>query len=327
MAGGYQGFEIKRNLEENPVDINALNNLGVAPIADDISLFKNNRRNVSFIEVANSNINSTSDFISFADKNIDYTNDVVFTNGTRVLLNNNSVYYVKNSNGETEFQLSTKSDLSDTVQLSNSFSGTYFRSDEVTVNNISNYKKRRRAVAVTTSGELAVFEAANFEPNIDQSILKIEDNLTRYKTTRESSIIKDRNFTSDVDFNQEGHTLILDPDGSNDNSLTVNTGPGLFIYNFVSNTKIRAFSDSQNVWEPNLANTYLQTSSKKITVGSLSIESNVITIEEKSGTSPALVINAASAANITNTVFTHKVKALINGEEYYICLSNSAAVP
>lgn len=321
MAGAYQGFEIKRNLEENPVDVNALNNLGEAPIADDISLFKNNVRNVSTITVANSNINSTTDVISFTNTNI------VFTSGTRVRLNNDAFYYVKNSNGETQFQLSSSPDLSDTVQLSNSFSGIYTRSDEVTLENISNYRKRRRDVTVISSDEVAVTEAENFQPDIESLITSIDSNIVKYKTVRESAILENKNFISDINFDSEGHTLILDPDGFNNTSLSVNTGPGLFVYNFTSNTKIRAFSDTQNVWEPNLGNTYLQTTSKKITVGALTLNANNLSLEEKSGTSPPLVNSSVSSANVTTSVFKNKIKALINGEEYYLCLSDSASVP
>ena len=40
----FQGFDIKLNLSENTDDRDVLNNLGIAPIADDIALFTNNLR-------------------------------------------------------------------------------------------------------------------------------------------------------------------------------------------------------------------------------------------------------------------------------------------
>lgn len=324
MAGAYQGFEIKRNLEENTIDRNALNNLGTSPIADDIVLFKNNRRNISSLVVTNNNINSVSDTIFFDNR------DIVFTSGTKVILNDTNVYYVKNSNAENEFQLSVNSNLSDTVELSNSFSGTYFRSDEVTFENITNYRKKRRAVLTGSTSDIFVagFNSPSvFETQVNNNIIAIEDKLTNFKSIKIDSILTDVSFTTDINFNKEGHTLITDPDNINNLNLTANSGPGLFIYNYATNTVIRAFSDSQNVWKKNDANTYLETTAKKITIGTLTVQSNSIVLDQKSGSSSNLVIQASTPSNITTSVFRHKLKILVNGEEYFLCLSNTAAVP
>ena len=49
-TSSVQGFLKSANLLENTQDRQALNNLGTAPIADDISLFINNNQNVSVLE-------------------------------------------------------------------------------------------------------------------------------------------------------------------------------------------------------------------------------------------------------------------------------------
>ena len=322
MTGVFQGFIIKRNLEENPVDRNALNNLGGSPIADDIALFKNNKRNVSSTTVANSNINEVNDTIFFD------SSDAVFTNNTKLLFNDTSIFYIKNSNGENTFQLAVNSDLSDTVSLSNSFSGEYVRSDEITYENISNYKKIRRP---TNTNSLQDEVASNlplrerpFVTNTKENILKSEKNIENFNRIKLNALITNKTFNSNFNFSEDGHSLIIDPDGVNDTGLSSPTAPGLFIY--ASNTKFRAFSDNSNVWKKNIANTYLETTSRKITVGTLNINDDIISIEQKPDTAN-LVIQASSPTNITTSVFTHKVLVNINGEDYYICLSNTGVVP
>jgi len=322
MTGVFQGFIIKRNLEENPVDRNALNNLGGSPIADDIALFKNNKRNTSSINVANSNIDESNNTIFFENS------DAVFTNNTKLLFNNTSVFYVKNSNGEDNFQLAVNSDLSDTVTLSNSFSGEYVRSDEITYDNIANYRKIRRPTNTNSLGDEVAsnlpLRERPFTTNVKDSILNSEKNIENFNRVKTNALISNKTFNSDFNFLKEGHSLILDPDGINDTGLSSPNSPGLFIY--ASNTKFRAFSDNSNLWKENIANTYLETTSRKITVGTLNINDDTITIEQKPDTAN-LVIQASSPTNITTSVFTHKVLVNINGEDYNLCLSNTGVVP
>lgn len=318
MAGGYQGFVVTRNLDET-IDRNALNNLGGSPIADDLALFDNNGRNFSSIDVTIENINSTTNYISFTDKKI------VFTNGTKVSLNDTAVYYIKNSNGENEFQLSLNSNLNDTVQLDPSFVGTYKRYNEITFENITNYNKERRPALGSIPAGLNQ-SIKPFDSNPITDLFNAEQNVVKFRNRKDNSLISDQNFKADANFLMEGYTLIVDPDGVNNNNLTKNTGPGVFIYNINNDTKIRAFSDAQNVWVPNAGNTFLETTAKKITIGQLTLQYDTTTIQQKSGTTSNIVIKATTNSAITNTVFNFKTKVIINDEEYYICLSNSAVV-
>lgn len=316
-----QGYVTNRNLDETQVGLGVLDNLGDAPIGNDIALFKNNLRNTSSIDVSNSNINSVSNTIKIPGS------EIVFGSGTKVFFNNYYTYYIKNSNGKDTFQLSSLANLETTVSLSNSFSGTYVRTDAITPENIRNYAKKRRP-----ANELATeFDNNTFIPqftiNVSETINNLEKNLDSFNSVRINAYITNNDIITDLNFLNQGHTIINDPDNLNDLGVSKTAGPGIFVYNFVANTIIRAFSDTQNVWAPNLANTYLETTAEKITVGSLKVtKDDIITIEQKAGTNPALVTQGVSSLGITDRDFTHTVKVLINGEEYFLCMSNSSVV-
>lgn len=331
MTGKLQGFVIERNLEETPVSLTAINNLGEAPIADDISLFKNNKRNVSTISVIESNISTLTNYITIP------TATSVFTNKTRVS-KDGIFYYIKNSNGINRFQLSNDINLISTVALNNQFVGTYTRSDEITFENFTNYAKTRRpsienlprGLGITT--ETAVGE---FTANVKEKIANFEEYVNFFKNLKFNSVVKTESFNTDIDFLNEGHLSIIDPDGVNNNSLTANSGPGVFIYNAATGSKIRAFSDSKNVWEPNPANTYLQTTARKITTGVLTViantvASNTVKIEQKPGSTENILIQTVTPITISedliNSAFNHKVRVIINGEDYFLCLSNTASM-
>ena len=328
MAGQYQGFVIVRNLEENPIDRNALNNLGGSPIADDINLFINNKRNVSTLSVALSNINSTTNKISYVDR------DVVYTTGTKVIHKTDGlIYYIKNSNGLNEFQLSEDELLQTTVPLNSTFVGDYERSDEVTFENITNLKKTRRLAINQTNDQKDPYIPDAFSAVVKDEIAASENNIDNYLNVKSNALVSDKTFSSDINFYNVGHFRITDPDGLNNTNLSTTSGPGIFIYNSVSGTKVRAFSDTQNVWENNIGSTYLQTTASKITMGALKIESpsSVFTIQQKTGSTQDIVISATTPTNITtiepNAVFRFKMKISINDEDYFLCLSNTAVVP
>lgn len=322
-----QGFVIRRNLEENTNDRNALNNLGTSPIADDIALFKNNKRNVSTLTVLGPNIDTSTNYIRYNDR------DVVFTNGTKITNASGAVFYVKNSNGINQFQLSTNPDLLVTLVLDNSYIGTYTRSDEITGDNIRNLKLRRRPVLLNRNDDAGAIEdiVEPFSANVKEKIEAFEYYYDNFRNLRNNSIIRNKNFTTDLDFLNNGHVTIQDPDNYNVTfTLTASAGPGIFIYNPVSGSKIRAFSDTQNVWKESVDTLYLETTANTIVTGTLTLTNTSITIQRKAGSTQPLTIQGAVSPITTSgasPVFTHKVKTTINGEEYFLCLSNSATVP
>lgn len=311
-----QGYVTNRNLEETQTGLTAINNLGTAPIGADISLFKNNLRNTSSITVVNSNIDSTTNTIRFTDR------DVVFGTGTKVVLNNDQTLYIKNSNGKDSFQLSLLANLQTTVTLSNNYSGTYVRSDAITFENITNYsKKRRESVEITSD---VAPNVGPFTADVQQQIVAFQRNIDLYNSVKANAYLTNNDIITDIDFQNEGQTTIYDPDNVNLSGISLDSGPGLFIYNFVTDSKVRAFSDFKNVWKSNLTDTYLETSAKKITVGSLSLKKDdAINIDQRAGTTPNIVIQGVSPVNVTTSNFTHATKVFINGEEYFLCLSNT----
>jgi hypothetical protein len=314
-----QGYVTNRNLEETQTGLTAINNLGDAPIGADISLLKNNLRNTSSITVVNSNINSTTNTIKFVDR------DVVFSTGTKVVLNNDQTLYIKNSNGKDSFQLSGTPTLQSTLTLSNTYSGTYVRSDAITFENITNYSKKRRESVETLSDSVPA--VGSYSANVQEQITAFQRNIDFYNSVKANAYLTNNNIITDIDFQNEGQTLVLDPDNVNLSGISLESGPGLFIYNFVTDTKVRAFSDFKNVWRSNLTDTYLETSAKKITVGSLSLKKDdVINIDQRAGTTPNIVIQGVTPVNITTSAFTHTTKILINGEEYFLCLANTDVI-
>jgi hypothetical protein len=320
MANAFQGFERVKNLEENLLDRDALNNLGSTPIGDDINLLKNNKRNISSITVSSQNINVSSSTVYFTNK------DIVFSNRTKIIVNG-ATYYVKNSDGKTNFQLSSNVNLSDTVAGANLPVGPYIRSDEITKQNFMNFSPRRRAPVEgrdqSSAGAGGGAEGDSpLSTSVKQNILNYETKIDAFVAIRNNSLRKNASFLGNRNLETEGFCLITDPDNVNSTGLS-NTGPGLFIYNPDTNSGVRAFSSNENVWVKNLANTYLETSATKITIGDLFMSKEIV-LEGRSG---GLIAQTVTLANIslseTGSVFTHKVPVEINGETYFLCLTNS----
>lgn len=320
MSNPFQGFEKIKNLEENLLDRDALNNLGSTPIGDDINLLKNNKRNISSITVSSQNINVSSSTIFFTNR------DVVFSERTKIIVNSN-VFYVKNSNGKNSFQLSLNEDLQSTVAGANLPIGAYIRSDEITKNNFINFSPRRRPPIEggtdnqATAGAASAGEAP-LTTSVKNTIRNYESKIDEFISVQNNSIRRNASFLGNNNLETEGFCLIADPDNFNSSGLS-NTGPGLFIYNPDTNSGVRAFSSNENVWQPNLANTYLETSSTRITVGNLFMSKEIV-LEGRSG---SLISQSVTTADIslseTNSVFTHKVPIEINGETYFLCLTNT----
>jgi len=320
MANAFQGFEKVKNLEENVLDRDALNNLGSTPIGDDINLFKNNKRNQSSILVNSYNINVSSSTVYFTNR------DIVFSNRTKLIVNG-STYYVKNSNGKNSFQLSLSENLSDTVAGSSLPIGPYIRSDEITKTNIMNFSPRRRnpiegrnqasSAAAGGGGE----GDAPLSTSVKDAVERYELRIDAFVAQQNNSIRKNSTFLGNRTLESEGFCMIADPDNYNSSGLS-NTGPGLFIYNPDTGSGIRAFSSNENVWAKNGANTYLETSAVKITVGDLFMSKEIV-LEGRSGGLIAQSVTAATISLTENSVFTHKVPIEVNGETYYLCLTNS----
>jgi hypothetical protein len=313
MALSLQGFAIAKNLSESILDEQVLSVLAGTPIGTDIQLLFNNTKNTSTITVTSTDISGST--ILFPDAY------AVFTNGTLLTIND-SKYYVKNSNGITQFQLSTLADLSTTVAVPPV--GVYTRSDEVTQDNLSNYSAVRREAGPTyTSNDNSIggladetsYTVSIYSQSPQAVLAAIDTNVDAYNFKVLNSLNKSADFVGSKSLVSTGSVIIRDPDNINNTLGFSNTSPGLFIYDKQSSSIIRAFSSNQNPWEA--ITSYLQTTSSNITTGKLSLVNTTtgVNIQLKNSTMKSSV----TAANVKST-FTHKLPVTVNGETYFLCL-------
>ena len=108
MAKQNQGFRKDLNLAENTNDTTSINNLAGAGIADDLRIIQNNLRNISILFCDT----VTDGFFSFPNNEFVFTDDDIVGVSTNVTIGATTLtfgaeYFICNSNGETQFKLST----------------------------------------------------------------------------------------------------------------------------------------------------------------------------------------------------------------------------
>ena len=323
----FNGYDIVNNLSESSDDRTNLNNLGVAPIADDVNIFQNNGRNQSILTVTSSEISGNT--IVFPENN-----NFVYTNGTMIKVSG-VTYYIKQSNGLTEFKLSTNSALSNTV--ASPPTGDYIRSDEILFANMTNLVKSRKITVENPSLSLfqqPIVEQEDDELDSDESLIDIFNRATGgasfptlaqylqaidigldfYELRKATSILKNSDYSTDVTTIVNGAIVVLDDAGSNDTAVLA-SNPGVFILDSNTNEFLRIFSSNANVWTDDANN--LIGATKEISMNNLIFDADVSIID----TSSSGIVNSVTSENITE--FTHFRKALINGETYYICLKKN----
>ena len=148
MVKQNQGYRKDLNLDETTIDTQALNNLAGAGIAADLRIIQNNLRNTSSLSYSS---NANGFFIFPESVEAIFTNDDVVSVGTTVSIGSTTLqpsidYYVCNSNGETEFKISTTSSTSavgvSTITISGTPSPVAFdiiRKNPVHKENLRNY--------------------------------------------------------------------------------------------------------------------------------------------------------------------------------------------
>ena len=323
----FNGYDIVNNLSESSDDRTNLNNLGVAPIADDVNIFQNNGRNQSILTVTSSEISGNT--IVFPENN-----NFVYTNGTMIKVSG-VTYYIKQSNGLTEFKLSTNSALGNTV--ASPPTGDYIRSDEILFANMTNLVKSRKITVENPSLSLfqqPIVEQEDDELDSDESLIDIfnqsaasgsfptmaqylqaiDIGLDFYELRKATSILKNSDYSTDVTTIVNGAIVVLDDAGSNDTAVLA-SNPGVFILDSNTNEFLRIFSSNANVWTDDANN--LIGATKEISMNNLIFDADVSIID----TSSSGIVNSVTSENITE--FTHFRKALINGETYYICLKKN----
>ena len=305
MTKQNQGFLKNLNLQETPNETVAIDNLAGAGTANDLRILQNNLRNISTVSY-----NTLSNgFFSYPN------NEFVFTNDDIVGVNKNvnvgatnlitgTEYFVCNSNGETQFKLSTTpSTLGINTIVVSSVSPTDFyfiRKDFVTEENLVNYIQPD----IQDTGGFSYFPSGG-SVNSTMTATASNNETTKYFIEKKYRIDEDRTIPKDIKF--EGSVIITDPVGLNVNGtgLSNSKSPGVFIGD------TRAFSSDNNPWSE--VSSSLQTSSTEVSVGELNFDnaSGKIIIEG---------ITADSDSSVLATTFTHKLPVIINGETYYILL-------
>jgi hypothetical protein len=307
MTKQNQGFRRDLNLQETINETTALNNLGGAGIADDLSIIQNNLRNTSTLSF-NTAVGAaiSSGHFYFGPTEFVFTNDDVvgvrtdITIGVGVTLYKDNTYYICNSNGENRFKLSTTPstvgvNTITTSSVSSSFD--FVRKDPVHKENILNLVKP------------IIQDTENFNYLGGASINSVFDDIAAANETARFFITKkykgNENTISPNDINVEGSIKINDPQGLNagTSQLSDPLSPGVFIGD------ARAFSSNNNPWTQ--VGTALSTLSSSVSIGELYF-ANDITITG---------ISAESASSVAVTTYTHKLPVVINGETYYILLS------
>lgn len=334
ITSSIQGFAVEQNLAENKQDRAALNNLGTAPIADDISLFVNNLKNTSVLSFREDEYEVgdglfTLNNVSNEEKS---ERNSIFTNGDQVMLIDvfgavvGTDLVVINSDAERQFQLSQNGvdpfkaqvppDVGDEPYI---FS--VVRNDSVTLENIANLAKELSQSIPTVFTEDTV-------ENIDDLFGRIGSfagSLSEIQLLSDTAIFKtgtkyttDGNIYTDEGILTEGNIVISDPSDTILNEGLVATSPGLYLSDPTSSpddqqgiTVTRAFSSNSNPWTDDLAGT-LSTESTQVTVGDLRMSNGFIL----SGITTATV----ASSDVVES-FTHKIAIAVDGEVYFLCLS------
>ena len=306
MAIQNQGYRKDLNLDETTNDTQALNNLAGAGIAADVRVLQNNLRNESTLTYES----ISNGFFTFSEpvQSI-FTNDDVVSVASTVSFASTSLqpsvdYYICNSNGETQFKISTTSSTSSVGVSTISISGTpspaafdIVRKNPVHKENLINYIMPEVQDAFGefswTSDINNSFDVAG--SNVDTAKYFISKKYRNFNDT-----------TTDREIKYEGTVTSADPANLNSGTsgLSDPKSPGVFIGD------TRAFSSNDQPWTE--TGSSLQTSSSEVSVGDLTFLGD-IKIE---GISPV-----AQSSNVNVTSYTHKLPVVIDGVTYYLLLT------
>ena len=306
MAIQNQGYRRDLNLDETTNDTQALNNLAGAGIAADVRVLQNNLRNESTLTYES----ISNGFFTFSEpvQSI-FTNDDVVSVASTVSFASTSLqpsvdYYICNSNGETQFKISTTSSTSSVGVSTISISGTpspaafdIVRKNPVHKENLINYIMPEVQDAFGefswTSDINNSFDVAG--SNVDTAKYFISKKYRNFNDT-----------TTDREIKYEGSVTSADPANLNSGTsgLSDPKSPGVFIGD------TRAFSSNDHPWTE--TGSSLQTSSSEVSVGDLTFLGD-IKIE---GITPVAQSSAVDVAN-----WTHKIPVTIDGVTYYILLT------
>ena len=306
MVKQNQGYRKDLNLDETTIDTQALNNLAGAGIAADLRIIQNNLRNTSSLAYSS---NSNGFFVFPESVEAIFTNDDVVSVGTTVSIGSTTLqpsidYYVCNSNGETEFKISTTSSTSavgvSTITISGTPSPVAF--DIIRKNPVHNENLRNYIVPEVQDAVGDFSWNSDVNSVFDSTALNVDT--AKYFINKKYQNLNDTITDREVKF--EGTVTSADPANLNTglSGLADAKSPGVFIGD------TRAFSSNDQPWTE--TGTSLVTSSSEVSVGDLTFLGDV----KIEGISP---VNHASAVDVAN--WTHKIPVTIDGVTYYLLLT------
>jgi hypothetical protein len=325
-SSSVQGFITVANLQENELDRQAINNLATSPIADDISLFINNLKNESRIEIKAEEYDRIEGLVTIVNTTSEESQlrSAVFTNKDRVRIErtNGTVIadnlYIARSNGETIFSFATNESLTNEYVFAPTENFVVVRNDSVTLDAISFLGAQESTASLSTG--LGTGENANEGSSVDLTnsyanrFGEIYEYLDIAKFLAKSKFVNDQNVAANVDFAMEGTFTIRDPADTIINEGVGANSPGLYITDpgspVTNIQKIRAFSDTFNPWEDNV--TKLTTQAISATAGDLKLNQGLTV----TGVTPL-----TESGNVSNVTFTHKIKVNVDGIDYFLCLT------
>lgn len=331
MASSVQGYVRVLNLKESEDDRQALNNLGEAPIADDIALFVNNTRNESVLNIRTDEYDSNTGTITLDNQTLEELNtrSSVFTDRDRVSLRditNNVIktdLFVKDSNTFDSFALTENADLTGLFTFTPTGDFKVVRSDEVTLANLINLGVER--TGVVSNNDEAFDDGSNDEEGSRlDDVDNFNDELQEIFLTLDTSVflsdakyVATENKLTDQKLRTEGNVIIADPGNTIIFEGITDTSPGLYLSDPTSDVDdiqtVRAFSSNSDPWTDDLPET-LSTQSTDVTAGNLTLPQGIKinNIAEKTET-----------GNVDTGSFTHKILVSVNGVDYYLCLGRN----
>lgn len=292
---------------------------------------------------------------------VPYSNDTILY--TRTASNQKVYHIVGDSNGVDRFRLyeysgGAKGPVRNWSFFYNLETKKFFRADPVYFDNITNFSKDRISINDGTGGisnpwntqenqeGLSAERDQSFEVTFlksqtaSQFSVDIQDALDTllYKKSRNLVSYKANAFDRLIEFG--GPTHIVNP-----NNIPLPTAanqfansdimPGLYIYGGTPPQVLRAFSDTRNPWVEDNSFTGSDNTSRAVIKTAVSNQSaRVLNLIWKE--SPKILVTTSTGANqSTRTIpspiqaapnWTHKAKITVNGEDYYLLLTNNESL-
>lgn len=335
------GFVKSLNLQESgPVsDETILENLGGAGITEDIRLFAGNLAAKTVIKYGEANVDDNEVYWEYDSDNWIYIKrktvnegTVPFSNRTRLIVNNVN-YYVFDSDAFTRFKLYDNINADNVIDPSTLDENDLIRRDTVTFQNLDNMSKDRLETITDGGGgaggdgETDIVSTDDGVEGFLTEVRTIGENynlgqnaqaLFFYKKSRIPRTYEESIFSKRIVF--DGSLRITNNDDipiTQDGDPNPNA-PGLYIVSGSSSK--RAFSDTSNPWNVTLVGASngngasLSTDATRIEVANLVVQDP--NFRNPNPATFGVVTESGSLATGT----TRKLKALINGEVYYLIL-------